>query len=203
MACFPMFVDLTGRSCLVVGGGRVALRKVKTLLDFGAVVTVIAPEICSELSGLPGITFSHRPYISSDCEGRALVIAATNSRACNQAVAADCKAQGIPVNVIDSQEESTFLFPAYARQGEIVAAVSSGGNSPLITQKLKKQIEPLLLPVLAELNELLGSLREDPRILDLSESARKQIYADIYDIALFRGFLPGDGEIQEMIDHAL
>lgn len=203
MACFPMFVDLTGKSCLVVGGGRIALRKVKTLLDFGADITVVAPQISTELSAIPGVTLLPRGYRSEDCADRVLAIAATNDRGLNRSVALDCKARNIPVNVIDSQEDSTFLFPAYTRQGDIVAAVSSGGSSPLITQKLKKQIEPLLTPTLVELNSLLGNLREEPRMHALDEAARKKIYADIYEITLFRGTVPADGEIQEMIANAL
>lgn len=198
MAHFPMFVDLTGKPCRIAGGGRVALRKARVLLDFGADVTVIAPEICDELAELE-VSARKRPFRDEDCAGAMLVVAATDDRAVNHRISAVCAERGIPVNVIDSREESSFLFPAYQKTGDVVAAFSGSGSSPLIAQKLKEQTQ--LPPVLGELNDLLGRLRRDERIKAYPQ--RKQLYQMLYDTAMERGEVPGWAEIQEWMNHGL
>lgn len=198
MAHFPMFVDLTGKPCLIAGGGRVALRKAGVLLDFGAAVTVIAPEVCDELAAL-AVSVEKRCFRDEDCVGSMLVVAATDDRTVNHRIAAVCREQGIPVNVIDSREESTFLFPAYQKTGNVVAAFSGSGNSPLIAQKLKEQTQ--LPPILGELNDLLGCLRTDEQVK--ADSRRKQLYQKLYDTAMERGKVPDWAEIQEWIHFGL
>lgn len=198
MAHFPMFIDLTGKPCRIAGGGRVALRKAQVLLDFGASVTVIAPEICDELAAL-AVHTQQRRFRGEDCAGAVLMVAATDDRAVNHEIAVRCAQLGIPVNVTDSGEESTFLFPAYQKTGDVVAAFSGSGSSPLIARKLKEQTQ--LPPVLGELNELLGRLRKDEQVRKLSH--RKQLYQTLYDIAMERGTVPDWAEIQEYINHEL
>lgn len=200
MACFPMFVDITGKPCLIVGGGRVALRKAKTLLDFGAEVSVVAPEVCPELAQLPA-AIAKRVFQPEDCKSKLLVVAATNDRSVNHEIAQCCRSQNIPVNVIDSREESTFLFPAYQKEGDVVAAFSGSGDSPLIAQKLKERT--VIPPIFASLNALLGSLRRDSKWKQLPEADRKRLYHKIFDIALERDCLPEPEEIQEWIKHEL
>lgn len=200
MACFPMFVDITGKSCLIVGGGKVALRKAKTLLDFGAEVTVLAPEICPELAQLP-VTVVKRTFQTADCAGHVLVVAATNKREINHQIALFCQKAVIPVNVIDSREESSFLFPAYRKEGDVVAAFSGSGDSPLIAQKLKERA--VIPPIFGPLNRLLGSLRQSGAVKGLTEPSKKALYYKVYDTALERDALPDSAEIQEWIQHEL
>lgn len=200
MACFPMFVDITGKPCLIVGGGKVALRKAKTLLDFGADVSIVSPEVCPELAQLPA-AIAKRVFLPEDCKSKLLVVAATNDRAVNQAVGEYCRLHSIPVNVIDSREDSTFLFPAYRKEGDVVAAFSGSGDSPLIAQKLKERA--VIPPIFAPLNTLLGSLRRDSKLKSLSEAAKKQLYHTILDTALERDSLPQPEEIQEWINHGI
>ena len=112
MAYFPFFVDLSGSRGLIVGGGAVALRKVQKLLPYGPELTVVAPELRREFEELEGLELARRPFDEGDLEGRAFVVAATGDRQVNHRVAELCKARRIPVNVADSREDSSFLFPA-------------------------------------------------------------------------------------------
>ena len=126
---FPLFIDLESKPCLVVGAGKVSVRKVGTLRAFGAKVTTVAPEVCG------------RGFADSDVEGMTLVVAATDDRALNRHVADLCKVRGIPVNVVDDPENCTFIFPAIVRKGPVVAAVSSGGACPVAAKMVRDRIE--------------------------------------------------------------
>jgi len=126
---FPMFISLEDKSVLIVGGGEVATRRARVLLDFGAVVTVISPEISGDMCEiLENITWKKETYSGIDRD-YALVIAATNDRAANKQIGIDAKKFKIPVSVADAKDESTFWFPAIARSNGIVAGiVSETGN---------------------------------------------------------------------------
>jgi siroheme synthase-like protein len=136
---FPLFISLAGKRALVIGGGAVALRRVRTLLSFDCAVHVIACEPCPALEALADescrtdrrLTLERRAFVPGDCikGGRPVfAVAATNSRAVNHAIAQECTGQDIPVSVADCKEESTFYFPAVAIHDRIVAGVTSGGQ---------------------------------------------------------------------------
>jgi len=132
---FPLFVDIAGKNVLIIGGGNLALRRTRTLLQFDVRIHIIAKKLHSELETLAaehGINVEQRPFRGGDCSalfGRPFfVIAATDRREVNSAVAGECSAQNIPVSVADCKEESTFYFPATAVTGTIVAGICSGGN---------------------------------------------------------------------------
>ncbi len=160
MSYFPLFMELKDRDCLVVGGGRVAWRKVKVLMDFGARVSVVAPEIISEIGELGPDQLLEREFLDDDVWGRILVVAATDDETLNQRISRLCQARSIPVNVVDQIQDCSFIFPAYVKRGEVVAAFSSGGQSPVMTQYLKAQIKPVMTEELGELAACLGSLRD-------------------------------------------
>lgn len=148
-------LDLRGRDCLVVGGGRVAAEKAAGLLDAGAKVTVVAPEV----DGIDGVRVIARPFRRRDVRNRFLVIAATNDRTVNAEVFAAAETRSIPCNVADDPELCSFILPAIVREGRIVAAVSTGGASPALAQRLRDDIAGLLSPRHAELAEALDALR--------------------------------------------
>ena len=143
MIWYPIFLDLRGRSVLVAGAGGVALRKAKALLEAGAEVTVVAPDGQPEFDRLPVVRL-RRPFQRGDVRDQALVFAATNDRAVNQAVAAEASRRGIPVNVADSPNECSFLVPARIQEGDLQVAVSTSGKSPKLAVELKKTIQKLL-----------------------------------------------------------
>jgi precorrin-2 dehydrogenase / sirohydrochlorin ferrochelatase len=154
MAC----LDLTGRSCLVVGGGRVGLEKARGLLDCGAEVTVVAPEVEPELLDLPFDWIRGR-YEESALEGRRLVVAATPDRAVNRRVYEDAERLGVFCNVADDPELCSLILPAVHRVDPIAVAVSTGGASPALAQRLRRDIAELVGPEHARVARQLHALR--------------------------------------------
>ena len=126
---FPLFVSLSGKTVTVVGAGKIASRRIKVLLEYGARIRVIAPQICAEIRALPGfLEIIEREYERRDVSGSFMVIAATDSREVNQKAGADAKAEGIHVSVADSREECSFYFPAVIRKGGISIGLVSDGS---------------------------------------------------------------------------
>lgn len=142
---YPVFLDLRGRKALVVGAGKVALRKAGGLLEAGAAVTVVSPEGAAEFDSL-GVNWKKRRFRVSDVRGCALVFAATNDRAVNAAVGRAARAAGIWANIADSPDECGFLVPSRIRHGDLQVAVSTSGRSPKLAIELRKKIEAALLP---------------------------------------------------------
>lgn len=209
MAYFPMFVDMAERECLIVGGGNVAYRKVIVMLDFGAKVTVVAEDICDELRKLTiddiasedktgsytankenRITFIKRRFEPKDCDGMEMVIAATDDNALNHEIAEYCKAKDIMVNVVDQKADCSFIFPSYIKEKNLVAAFSSGGNSPVLTQYLKGKEQEILTPFLGELNEYMGLIREKVIAQYDTEAERKRVFKEILCAAIDNGRIP-------------
>ena len=126
---FPLFMSLSGKTVTVVGAGKIASRRIKVLLEYGARIRVIAPQICAEIRALPGsLEIIEREYERGDVSGSFMVIAATDSREVNQKAGADAKAEGIHVSVADSREECSFYFPAVIRKGSISIGLVSDGS---------------------------------------------------------------------------
>ncbi len=154
MAC----LDLEGRSVLVVGGGRIALEKVRGLLECGAAVTVVAPRIRDDVRALP-VTWLARPYEADDLDGRYLVVAATEIEALNASVADAAAARSLLCNVVDDPAKCTVILPAIHRQGPISVAVSTGGASPALAKWLRDRIAAEIGPAHADLARQLRALR--------------------------------------------
>ncbi len=138
---FPLFVDLNGKRAVIVGGGKIALRRAAVLLSFGAAVTLIAPE-CPAVP--QGAVFCKRAYRAGDLDGAFLAVAATDCRAVNRRVGQDAKAAGIPVSVADRKEESSFFFPAVCAGSGLVAGVVSGGEAHRKTAAAARKIRTVL-----------------------------------------------------------
>jgi len=141
---YPIFLNVLGKRCLVVGGGEVALRKVKALLECGANVEVISPDLCpklSELAKAKTIKVHDKEYEPGDIKNSFLTIAATDNDGTNQKVADEARRQGTLVNVVDSPEQSNFIVPAYLRRGDLTIAVSTAGGSPALARKIKSRLE--------------------------------------------------------------
>jgi precorrin-2 dehydrogenase len=154
MAC----LDLRERDCLVVGGGRVAMEKVRGLLDCGAQVTVVAPDVDDALRRLP-VRIEQRAFSRSDVVGRFLVIAATSDRSVNADVSGVAEERGTLCNVADDPELCSFILPAIVRRDPIVVGVSTGGASPALAQRIRSDVAALIGPEHAELALRLEALR--------------------------------------------
>ncbi|WP_297208762.1 NAD(P)-dependent oxidoreductase [uncultured Flavonifractor sp.] len=138
---FPLFVDLTGKRAVIVGGGAVACRRAGVLVRFGAEVSLIAPR-CKSLP--QGVRWLQRPYAAGDLAGAELAVSATDDRAVNRAVGEEARALGIPVSVADAPEECTFFFPAVCAGQGIVAGVAGKGDDHARTARAAKAIRSVL-----------------------------------------------------------
>ena len=146
-----LLIDLQpwfGRA-LVVGGGPVAARKVRSLTEAEFEVTVIAPDVMDEIRTRPFVTVVQRRFEQSDLDlglGFALVFACTDDRETNRAIGAACRLRRVPVLVADSQDESTFFTPAVLRDGDLAVAVSTGGASPALAKEIREKIAAAIGP---------------------------------------------------------
>ena len=159
---YPAMLRLGGKRCVVIGGGRVATRKVLPLLESGAEVAVIAPTVEPRLEDLASsgrVRLERRPYRRGDLAGATLAFSATDSRTVNAAVADEAGELGIPVNVADDPTASTFHVPAVSRPHGLTIALSTGGRSPAFARRLRQEIEELLTPERIALLELYAELR--------------------------------------------
>jgi len=198
LAYFPMFIELQNAPCLVLGGGGIARRKVMVLRDFGALVTVIAPEIQASIRQISGVKCIDREYQREDLMGRRLVVAATDNAALNHEISEACRAGGILVNAVDQPEDCDFIFPAYIRKGEVAAAFCSGGQSPAVAQYLKRQNHDVVTDLVGQLAECLGSLRQLVRER-IPQQERKAVYERILQMGLAAGRVPEQTAIQNII----
>jgi precorrin-2 dehydrogenase/sirohydrochlorin ferrochelatase len=174
MAC----LDLEGRSALVVGGGKVALEKVRGLLECGARVTVVAPRLEPELLELD-VEILRRRYRESDLDGRFLVVAATATPSVNRRVSADADARPLLCNVADVPDLCSFILPAVLRRDPIAVAVSTGGASPALAQRIRDDIDDVIGPEHIELARRLRELRPWVRQTYSTYDERKRFFADL------------------------
>ena len=159
---YPIFLNLDGKRCVVVGGGAVANRKARKLLQARAEVVAISPEVKPELESV-ATEVRRRPYREGDLEGASLVFAATNRREVNAAVTREARARGIPVNVADEPSEGDFALPSVLRRGQLQVAVSTGGASPTLARRVRYELESAFGSEWAGVVEALGKARRDGR----------------------------------------
>ena len=144
MEYLPIFLDVKGKKCLIIGGGGVAYRKASLLAQAGALITIVSPILDDSFANLSGITHIADRYNASYLDGHLLVIAATNEEATNIAVSNDAKQRNIPVNVVDSPALCSFIVPAILDRSPIVVAFSSGGASPVLVRMLRGKLETMI-----------------------------------------------------------
>ena len=166
MALFPLFVELEGRPCVVLGGGAVAERKVESLLAAGAVVTVVSPALSPALAPLAAagrIAHVARSYAEGDLAGAALAFAATDDGGVNAAVALEGRARGVWVNAADDPAHCDAILPAVVRRGAVTVAVSTGGASPALARAVRQRIEAALPDAYGPLAEVAADARRELR----------------------------------------
>jgi precorrin-2 dehydrogenase/sirohydrochlorin ferrochelatase len=159
---YPVNLQLEGRRCLVVGGGRVALDKVDGLLEAGADVTVIAPEVLPELEARP-VAVERRPYRTGDVADHRLVVVATGDPEVTAAVAADADAAGVWVNAADDPDHCTFTLPARVRRGDLLLTASTGGRSPAVAAWVRRELEADYGPEWSTVLDLVAEVRDEVR----------------------------------------
>lgn len=182
MRYYPVNLNIKNRHCLVVGGGRVGLRKVKTLIECGAFVTVISPEIGDELRSLStntGITIKQRPYLSTDLANMFLVIGATDNEDLNRKISEDAENANILCNIADRPEICNFILPAVIRRGDLMMTVSTSGKSPAFAKKLKNDLENEFGEEYAELLRLMGAVRKKLLSVKHAPEAHKHLFEQL------------------------
>ncbi len=197
MAYFPMFLDIKDKKCLIIGGGEIAYRKLCILHEFGADITLIAEDIDEKIYDFKDITILKQSYHENYLKSNVVVIAATNNNELNHEIAESCRQQGILVNAVDMKADCDFIFPSYIKKDEIVAAFSSSGLSPIITQYLKEQNETIITEELVSTAKLLGSLRPIVKKRILSYQLKKKLYNELFSKALIQELTEND--IEEII----
>ena len=190
---YPVFLDLRGRQCLVVGGGTVARRKVEALVEAGAEVTVVAPRV----EQMPeSVRVVRRPFQPNDLDGAVFVIAAADDAEVNALVSREAQSQRIWVNVVDDTALCSAILPAVLRRGSLRIAISTAGASPVLARRLRERLEHDYGPEYGDLVDLLRSLRQswEPRAAaaGLPMEKRKKAWEDVLDLPLLGWLHDGD-----------
>jgi uroporphyrin-III C-methyltransferase / precorrin-2 dehydrogenase / sirohydrochlorin ferrochelatase len=197
---FPLFLKLSQSPVLVIGGGLVAARKIGLLRAAGAVVSVVAPTLCAEVAALVAagdIRHLGADFLSDMIAGQRLVIAATDDAALNAAVARAAEVAGIWINVVDDLAASTCLVPAIIDRSPVVAAVSTGGSSPVLATMVRSQIETLLPPTLGALAEFARRHRATVKARLPDVPARRRFWTAILNGEVAAQILAGDSASAE------
>jgi precorrin-2 dehydrogenase/sirohydrochlorin ferrochelatase len=202
MGLFPMFLKLDGRSCLVVGAGTIGQEKIRGLVLANARVRVVAPRATAAVATWAragAITWEPRSFEASDLEGAALVIAATNSTILNETIFREAQRQNVLCNAVDDPERCDFFYPAVVRRGHLQVAISTGGHSPALAQRLRRELEVQFGPEYAPWLEQLGKIRQQLFASDIDPDNRRHL---LHELASRKSFeaarLPAPGRKGEI-----
>lgn len=208
MKVYPInLIGLQNHLTLVIGGGKVAARKVTGLLEAGAQVKVISPAVEPEIADLVRqgrLLWDARPYHPGDLAGAFVVISATDDPEVNQAVWQEAQLMGCLINVCDDPERSNFIAPAVVRRGELVVTVSTGGASPALARHLRETLETCYGPEYAEFVTLLGDLRPELLRLFPPGQARQQaamhlVSSDVLEVLRAQGYAAAHSRARQFL----
>ncbi len=197
MQALPIFINITHRRCVVIGGGDVAARKVTMLLKANAAVVLYSPELCHELSDLVNaekITHINTSFEPNQLEEACLVIAATDDEAVNISVSLAAKALNIPVNVVDSPALCTFTMASIVERSPIVIAISSEGNAPVLARYIRAKIETMLPASYGRIAEIAGEFRDKVKAKFTTTQQRRIFWEDILQGPIVECILSGQDE---------
>ena len=207
MQNLPIFVNVRGQTCLVVGGGEVAFRKAVLLNRAGARLRVVAPYICAEMEALVLAgegELVKREFEISDLDDAFLVVAGTDVESVNCCVSEEAKKRGMLVNVVDAPALCSFIVPAIVDRSPVVIAISSGGSSPILTRKLKEKLETLIPASYGRLALLLGQYRSKVKSTITDFKKRSRFWENLLSGPLQEIVFSGkEEEAKEFIDHQL
>jgi len=192
MDFLPIFLNVKGKHCLVVGGGEVAKRKATVLLEAGATVRVVAPQIESGLAGQQNVEAITAHFASHHLDDVALVIAATNDRGVNLKISELARARNIPVNVVDDPELCSFIMPAILDRSPLMIAFSSGGASPVLTRMLRGKLEAIIPHNYGRLAAFAKQFRERVKARVTNPAKRRIFWETALDGVVAEKVLTGD-----------
>lgn len=200
MKLYPIMMNVQGRRVVVIGGGRVAARKVRSLLECGAAVTVISPDIEPELRSLAGagaIQWLGGPFDEAVLEAidePVLVFGTTNHREVNAQIYRAAVQRGIPCNIADDPEFCTFTVPAVVSRGDLTIAVSTGGASPALARRIRERLETEFGVEYAALTKLLAAVRREVLAAGNNTEENKRLFFDLVDSELLPALQANDRE---------
>jgi len=198
MKYFPLFLDVNDKSCLVIGGGAVAHRKVRSLLKSGAKVTLIAPEIDNRLKALADNNKIHilqREYQETDLVRVFLVIAATNSADVNTQIANQANNANILVNVADNPDLGSFIFPSVVDRSPVTVAISTGGASPVFARQLRMRLDTMIPKSAGALAAITEEYREQVKQTFSHSEQRKEFWESALN-GVFAEYIYAGNEIR-------
>lgn len=210
MVYYPVYLDIRGRRCIVIGGGRVAESKVQSLLEAKVQVTIVSPHLSPPLKHLAEtnrIAYVARSYQRGDLTGAFLAVSAVNNRAVNEQVWQEAVEREIMVNVVDDLLHCNFITPAIVRRGDLTIAISTGGKAPALAARLRQQLEVAIGDEYIRFLELVGGMRpyvaaRHPSFEQRKERWYRLIDSDVFDL-LRRGDEPeARRRIAEILDIA-
>jgi precorrin-2 dehydrogenase/sirohydrochlorin ferrochelatase len=199
MRYYPIHLDIRNRNCLVVGGGEVGTRKVNTLLECGANVSVISPQATEKLQQLAAagiISLIKRPYRAKDLKGMFLVIGATDDDRLNRQISRDAESLNLMCNIADRPEVCNFILPSIVDRGDLVITISTSGKSPALAKKLRQQMEIQFGEEYKDFLLLMGAIREKLLSQAHAPEAHKPLFNQIIDSGIIE--LIRDGKIEEI-----
>ncbi len=206
-AAYPVFLRLAGRPALVVGGGRAAAAKVRLLVSAGAEVTVVAPRLGPELAGLRDagrVAHVARGFVAGDVRGRAVVHGATGIEEVDDRVFEAAVTEGVPVNVVDRPERSTFEVPAIVDRAPVTVAISTGGRAPALARQIRETLEALLPARLGALAGFAAAIRDEVRRAATGGADLRALWRRILDGPVGRAVLAGrEAEARQRLRSAL
>lgn len=171
MRYYPINLDIKDKQCLVIGGGKIAERKVETLLSCGAMVKIVSPKLTFHLQGLAGekkITHVARGYQGGDLEGVFLVVACTDDPGVNTAVSGEAQRKNILCNIVDKPDLCNFTVPSMVVRGDLLITISTAGRSPALAKKLRQELEDAYGREYADFLRIMGAVR--PRVLAMGRT---------------------------------
>lgn len=211
MDYFPLFFNLKNRPCLVVGAGEIAARKIELLGKAGAAITVVAEQISQAVHDLQAdlyLTIKYKRFSAEDVLDMALVVSATNERATNEQVANAAKVNNIPVNVVDNPDLCSFIFPAIIDRCPLIAAVSSGGASPVLARLLRTKIETLIPAAYGRLAQFAETFRQPVKMQIKEPPQRRQFWekllnGPVSELVFANRLQEAENALQAQLQHSI
>lgn len=197
MKYYPIYLDIRDRDCLVVGGGSVGTRKVKTLLECGARVTVVTIDAAENLKALSNtgvIQLKERAFQSTDLDGVFLVIGATDNQDMNFKIYEAAERRSVLCNIADRPEACNFILPSIVNRGDLIIAISTSGKSPAFAKKLRKHLEKEFGNEYAEFLNLMGAIRKKLLSKNHEPEAHKHLFEQLIERDLVQMLKNGDAE---------
>ncbi len=201
---YPIYLNVKGKKCVIIGGGKVAYRKACSLREAGADTVVVSPEFCSEIVDDGGFDLVKESYDERFLDGALLAIASTDNESINQKVALDAGKRDIIVNVVDYPELCSFIVPSTISRGDLCLSISTGGASPAVSKRIREELEGMFGVEYEGYLILLNKMR-DVAMSDVKDKAKRRkilkrlAEKDILDIVKGKGVKDAEVKMREII----